>query len=45
MKLESYVEGAWRTGSGVGRDLVDPASGAVDLRFETTFNKEVGARK
>ena len=36
MKLESYVEGAWRTGSGVGRDLVDPASGAVLGQVDAT---------
>ena len=27
MKLESYVEGAWRKGSGVGRDFVDRQTG------------------
>jgi 3,4-dehydroadipyl-CoA semialdehyde dehydrogenase len=36
MKLESYVEGAWRKGSGVGRDFIDPTSGAVLGQVDAT---------
>ena len=36
MKLESYVEGAWRKGSGVGRDFVDPTTGEVLGQVDAT---------
>jgi 3,4-dehydroadipyl-CoA semialdehyde dehydrogenase len=51
MKLESYVEGAWKKGSGVGRDFVNPTSGEVlgqvdatgiDAKAALAFARETG---
>lgn len=53
MKLESYLNGAWRAGDGLGRELVNPVTGesiawadasGLDLKAALAYARDTGGR-